>query len=92
MLPIIDREGKRTSRQVSLSLLALIVVTLLPSGIGLAGFSYLIGAVALGLIFLASGLYFARMRDRMSALRLFIISVCYLPVLMALLAIDKVSP
>ena len=92
MLPIIDREGKRTSRQVSLSLLALIVVTILPSGIGLAGFSYLIGAVALGLIFLASGLYFARMRDRLSALRLFIISVCYLPVLMALLAIDKVSP
>jgi protoheme IX farnesyltransferase len=92
MLPIIDREGKRTSRQVSLSLLALIAVTLLPSGIGLAGFWYLFGAVALGLVFLASGLYFARTRDRISALRLFIISVCYLPVLMALLAIDKVSP
>jgi heme o synthase len=92
MLPIIDRDGKRTSRQVSLYLCALILVTLLPSAIGLAGFAYLIGALALGLIFLASGLYFARMRDRMSALRLFIISVCYLPALMALLAIDKVSP
>jgi heme o synthase len=92
MLPIIDRDGKRTSRQVSLYLSALILVTLLPSAIGLAGSAYLIGALALGLIFLASGLYFARMRDRISALRLFIISVCYLPALMALLAIDKVSP
>jgi heme o synthase len=92
MLPIIDRDGKRTSRQVSLYLSALILVTLLPSAIGLAGFAYLIGALALGLIFLTSGLYFARMRDRISALRLFIISVCYLPALMALLAIDKVSP
>jgi protoheme IX farnesyltransferase len=92
MLPIIDRDGKRTSRQVSLYLSALILVTLLPSAIGLAGLFYLIGAFVLGLVFLASGLYFARMRDRMSALRLFIISVCYLPALMALLAIDKVSP
>jgi heme o synthase len=92
MLPIIDRDGKRTSRQVSLYLSALILVTLLPSAIGLAGFVYLIGALALGLTFLASGLYFARMRDRISALRLFIISVCYLPALMALLAIDKVQP
>jgi protoheme IX farnesyltransferase len=92
MLPIIDRDGRRTSRQVSLCLSALILVTLLPSALGLAGFAYLVGALALGLIFLASGLYFARARDRVTALRLFIISVCYLPALMVLLAIDKASP
>jgi protoheme IX farnesyltransferase len=90
MLPIIDMSGTRTGRQVNLTIVALIVVTVLPSLMHLAGTAYLCGAVALGLLFLACGAVFSRLRDFDSARRLFLASVCYLPILLALMAIDKV--
>ncbi len=92
MLPIIDLSGARTSRQVILYIIALVAVTVLPSLMGLAGNAYLGGAIALGLLFLAYGAFFSRLRDRSSARRLFLVSVCYLPLLLALMALDKVRP
>lgn len=92
MLPIIDLSGARTSRQVNLYIIALVGVTVLPSLVGLAGNAYLGGAVALGLLFLAYGAFFSRLRDRNSARRLFLVSICYLPLLLALMALDKVRP
>jgi protoheme IX farnesyltransferase len=90
MLPIIDLSGTRTSRQVNLYIVALIIVTVLPSLMHLAGYAYLCGAIALGFLFLAYGTVFSRLRDHGSARRLFLVSVCYLPILLALMAIDKV--
>lgn len=92
MLPIIDLSGSRTSRQVILFILALLAATLLPSTMGLAGVAYLGGAITLGIIFLAYGANFSRRRDRSSARRLFLVSVCYLPLLMVLMALDKIKP
>jgi protoheme IX farnesyltransferase len=89
MLPIIDLSGTRTGRQVNLYIVALIIVTVLPSPMHLAGYAYLCGAVALGLLFLACGAVFSRLRDFGSARRLFLVSICYLPILLALMAIDK---
>lgn len=91
MLPVIDATGSRTSRQVWLYILGLIFVSLLPFFIGLAGFLYCIGALLLGFSFFAFGLSFARLRDLASSRRLFVVSVCYLPALLTLLIIDKVS-
>jgi protoheme IX farnesyltransferase len=90
MLPIIDLSGTRTGRQVILTIVGLIIVTVLPSPMHLAGTAYLCGAVGLGLLFLACGVVFSRLRDFGSARRLFVVSVCYLPILLALMAIDKV--
>ena len=90
MLPIIDLSGARTSRQVNLYIIALLAVTVLPSLMGLAGNAYLGGAIALGLLFLTYGAFFSRLRDRSSARRLFLASICYLPILLALMALDKV--
>ena len=92
MLPIIDLSGSRTSRQVNLWIGALILVTAFPSFMGLTGYAYLGGALALGLLFLIYGAIFARLRDRNSARRLFLVSVCYLPILLTLMALDKVKP
>jgi heme o synthase len=92
MLPVIDATGRRTGWQASAYILALILVTLLPTAAGLAGFVYLAGAVLSGICFLVCGVLFARLRDFVSARRLFVVSVFYLPLLMALLVIDKASP
>jgi len=92
MLPVIDTTGRRTGWQASACILALILVTLLPTAAGLAGFLYLAGAVLSGICFLVCGVLFARLRDFVSARRLFVVSVFYLPLLMALLVIDKASP
>ena len=92
MLAVIDSSGSRTSRQASMYIVLLIVVTAIPSIIGLAGLVYLVGASALGLLFLAYAFWFARLRDRVSARRLFMASICYLPILLALLMVDKVAP
>jgi protoheme IX farnesyltransferase len=89
MLPVVDPSGSRTSRQAGLYILALLLVTLLPTFTGLAGSVYLVGAILLGVLFLYQGIVFARARDKKSAHRLFIASIVYLPILLALLMIDK---
>jgi protoheme IX farnesyltransferase len=92
MLPIIDLSGARTARQVNLYIISLVGVSVLPSLVGLAGNAYLGGALVLGLFFLAYGAFFSRLRDHASARRLFLVSICYLPLLLALMALDKVRP
>jgi protoheme IX farnesyltransferase len=92
MLSVIDASGGRTSRQASIFIVLLILVTVIPVWIGLAGWIYLCGALALGVLFLASAFGFVRLRDRLSARRLFMASIYYLPMLLALLMVDKVAP
>lgn len=91
MLAVIDSSGSRTSRQANLYIALLVLATVAPSLIGLAGLVYLAGALALGTLFLAFGLGFARMHNGVSARRLFLASVCYLPMLFALLMVDKIA-
>ncbi len=92
MLSVIDSNGARTSRQAGLYILLLMLVTAVPTIIGLAGLVYLVGALILGMIFLAYGLLFARSRDCTSARRLFMASIGYLPILLILLVADKIVP
>jgi len=91
MLPVVDESGGRTSLHVTAGIAALILVTIIPTAIGMAGLAYLLGALAGGLIFLGYGVSFARLRDRRSARRLFLASVCYLPILLTLLMVDKAA-
>jgi protoheme IX farnesyltransferase len=92
MLPVIDLTGCRTARQVNLYLLALLALTALPARIGLVGLTYLTGAIILGIVFFLYGAIFSRRRDLKSARNLFLASIFYLPVLLALLIVDKVKP
>ena len=87
MLPVTDPEGGSTARQVVLQTLALMVISLAPVGLNLAGGAYLAGASVLGVAFLAFGLAFARVRSRERARRLFLASLAYLPGLLGLLAV-----
>lgn len=89
MLPVVDETGRRTAWQAGLHIVALMIMTVLPALAGVAGNLYLGGALLSGACFLAFGTSFARMRSLASARRLFVASVCYLPLLMALLMVDR---
>jgi protoheme IX farnesyltransferase len=91
MLPVIDATGNRTGRQVGAYLVALLLFSLLPFALRLAGPVYGAGALVLGTAFLAFGIRFVRLRDRASARGLFVFSVCYLPLLLGLLVSDKAA-
>jgi len=91
MLAVIDRTGSKTSSQSGLFIGVLIVATLVPWLMGIAGTAYLIGALALGIPFVLYGIIFARQRNHISARRLFAYSLYYLPGLFTLLMIDKVA-
>jgi protoheme IX farnesyltransferase len=87
MLPVEEPTGASTGRQVVLQTLALLVVSLLPLGFGMAGDGYLVAALVLGAAFLGFGIAFAANRTRERASRLFLASITYLPLLLGALAL-----
>lgn len=90
LLPVVDAEGTSTERQIVTGCLALLAVSLLPTLIGLAGPVYFVGAFLLGTGFLVLGTRQALTPSQVSARRVLFASLLYLPLLLALLAYDKV--
>ena len=90
MLPVVEPDGESTARQILLYSVLLIPISLLPKWMGMTGTLYLIGAVAMGLLFLYSGIRVSLDRTRVRARRVLLTSVVYLPVLYALMVLDPV--
>lgn len=90
MLPVVDEDGTRTARQIVVYTVALLVVSVLTTVLGLTGAAYFVGAMTLGLAFLGLGVALAVSRTGRQARRLFLGSVVYLPVLLVLMVVDKV--
>ncbi len=88
MLPVVEEDGRRTCRQVILFSLMLLAVSVLPTWLGLMGTVYMVGAIVLGLGFLAAGIGLALSRSALSARRLLQASVIYLPLLLVLSVFD----
>ncbi len=84
-----DEDGSVTARQIVWSIILLAFVSVLPSLSGLSGSIYLLGALALGVAFLACGLIHARSRTKASARVVLHASLVYLPVLFLLIIGDK---
>jgi len=91
VLPVIDRDGWTTGTQVVSHCLALVPVALLPTLVGLAGSAYFVVALVLGVGFLWSAIMLARSGSTGDARRLLFASLIYLPVLLAVMALDKVA-
>jgi protoheme IX farnesyltransferase len=100
MRPVVDARGYRSERTLlppgSLTGWTaigwaglLLAVTASPHYSGLAGGWYLIGAAALGLVYLAASVSLAIQRTRRAACVLFITSIAYLPLLLIWLALNK---
>lgn len=90
MLSVNDRGGKRTARWIAGYTLVLLVTSLWPTYAGIAGLSYLMGAIALGFFF--GGIAFDAMVSKTHAAhhRLFLASIAYLPILLAVMMWDAV--
>jgi protoheme IX farnesyltransferase len=89
LLSVHDEDGLRTSRQAMFYCAALVPVSLLPSAIGLAGAVYFVGALLVGGWFLAACAAFALDRSAPAAKRMMLVSVFYLPAVLAALAADR---
>lgn len=90
MLSVLDESGMRTGLHVMTHTVALIAASLLPAIYGMAGGAYAVGAMVLGLAFLASGAVFCSRMTREGARLHVIASVIYLPLLFGLMLIDRV--
>ncbi len=91
LLPIVEPDGKSTARQIVTNCLALIVVGLLPTLVGLAGPVYFFAALIFGVAFLGYGVSFALSRSGSAARQLLYASLLYLPAVLIIMALDKVS-
>ncbi|MGA2542042.1 MAG: heme o synthase [Verrucomicrobiota bacterium] len=89
MLPVIDPTGARTGKQALSHTLGLLPVSLCPFLFGLAGPVYLAGALGLGAGFVWCARQFSRQISVAGARRLFYASILYLPLLLALMVINK---
>jgi protoheme IX farnesyltransferase len=89
MLPAVDREGGRTGSQAVSHTLGLLTVSLTPSLIGLTGVVYFSAALLLGCVFLWFAIRFSRRLTPRAARQLFLASILYLPLLLAVLALDR---
>ncbi|MFN8058734.1 MAG: heme o synthase [Vicinamibacterales bacterium] len=88
LLPVVERDGRTTAYQVMTYASALLPVSLLPTLVGLAGRTYFMGALALGVALLAVAMRFAFARNRVNARLLFFASIVYLPLIFGLMTID----
>jgi heme o synthase len=91
MLPVVEPDGRSTARQIVVYAVLLIPVSLLPMWLGMAGSIYMVGALALGLAFLYSGIRVSLDRTRLRARHVLLASVVYLPVLYCLMVFNRTS-
>jgi protoheme IX farnesyltransferase len=91
LLPVVDRDNRRTERAVVSYSAALMGVALMPTLLGMTGALYLTAALVLGAGFFATAVAFAVRRDG-TARWLLVASLVYLPALLTMMALDRVAP
>jgi heme o synthase len=90
MLPVVEPDGESTARQILLYSVLLIPISVLPNWMGMTGTLYMVGAIAMGLVFLYSGVRVSLDRTNARARKVLLASVLYLPVIYCLMVFDPV--
>lgn len=91
MLSVDDEAGTDTGRMALLYAVALLPISLVPTLLGVTGAWYFYGALALGLLYVAAGTALLVGATPARAWRLFFVSILYLPALLTLMVLDKVT-
>lgn len=89
MLPVVDKKGDATFRQIIMTSAILVWVSALPSVVGMAGIGYFFGALVLGMILLQVGLWANRSRTNLRAKWLMHATVAHIPILLLWLVLDR---
>lgn len=84
-----DEDGRHTAAQALLFAIALAIVAFVPVWLERVNLFYKIGAAILNLLFCGSSLVFLLERSRVSARRLFFMSIVYLPLALGLIAFAR---
>src|SRR5271168_4589423 len=90
MLPVVDRQGTRTFRQIILTAAALVAVSLLPALMGIAGVLYFFGALVTSTALVQVCLWAASTKTNVRAKWLMHATVLHIPLLLGLMIYDKV--
>ena len=88
MMPAADPDGSITGRAAFINAIALLPITGALAAAGVTGMTYLVASQVVGLAFATLALTFARRRGRLTARRLFLASIIYLPILLGLMVTD----
>lgn len=89
MLPVVEKDGRITARQIVMFGMLTVVTSLAPFFLGFAGWIYLVAAVALGVWFMIASIRAAKSKTFQSARSLLFATVAYLPLLLLVLVLDK---
>lgn len=98
MLPVVESDGRSTARQILFYSIGLVPITLLPTFLGFSGRAYFVSALVLGLalFYFAARLSTLRasmttIQSRQRARQLLQATVLYLPLLFAVMMLNKIS-
>jgi protoheme IX farnesyltransferase len=89
MLPVIEPDGESTARRIVVCSLLLIPISLVPRLLGMVQSIYVGAATAAGLALLYFGVRFGRERSLTGARHVLLASVLYLPLLLAVMVLDR---
>jgi heme o synthase len=89
MLPVVDKDGTRTFRQIILYAASLVAVSLLPAVMGFAGVLYFFGALVTCTALVQVCLWASSARTNIRAKWLMHATVMHIPVLLGLMMYDK---
>ncbi len=89
MLPVVDKDGTRTFRQIILYAATLVAVSLLPAIMGLAGVLYFFGALVTCTALVQVCLWAAHAKTNSRAKWLMHATVMHIPILLGLMMYDK---
>ncbi len=91
MLPVVDKDGTRTFRQIILYAASLVAVSLLPAIMGFAGVLYFFGALVSCTGLVQVCLWAANSKSNHRAKWLMHATVLHIPILLGLMMYDKVA-
>ena len=89
MLPVVEPQGHSTATQMLLASAVLLILSILPTIIGLTGSLYLIGATLVSIWLLYTSVVFYRTLSNNSARRVLKASILHIPVLVLLIFLDR---
>ena len=89
MLPVVDPDGRSTAQQMLLYTAALVFASIMPYGIRMVGQAYLGVAVCLNVLFFVIVAIAAIWRMDTAMRQTFLVSIIYLPILFAVMVLDR---
>jgi protoheme IX farnesyltransferase len=89
MLPVVDRDGRLTARQIVMFTILLVVVSVAPFFFGMTGFMFPLVTSLLGGWFMWQSIRTARAKTPEMSRKLLMVSVIYLPIVFLAMVLDK---